>query len=239
MECSSSWFQGTRRIAKTREQLTIAKKITFSHGPRNILILPFPTLHASRRGMAADVLAKLLHLFALCFLSSFHPVYFLPPCSLYHQFFLPPADPSFHSPLSPCFSFVHPRAMPAEALCIEAPGNSLALPSNNEGIYFINTGYLPSEVLCCPTRAEKTRGNGQRGGKVDEWREVRFPWLTCHFTYRSSFVSNSTAMEHSFNRTGNWSVDNPISVKSSFDQRLRDYKFFGTRSSSLNGSNFR
>lgn len=61
-------------------------------------------------------------------------------------------------------------AMSAEALCIELrtdrPTPSLALPSNNEGIYFINTGYPPRGIVLSDQKGEREREPKETRGEV-------------------------------------------------------------------------
>lgn len=53
----SSRLQNTS-LSGCRGSPSAPRKITFSRGPRNILIRPFPTLRASSDAVAADVLTK-------------------------------------------------------------------------------------------------------------------------------------------------------------------------------------
>lgn len=80
------------------------------------------------------------------------------------------------------------------------PGNSLsfsifirlslslehALLRNNEGIYFINTGYPPRGIVLSDGEGKWEKTSGARGGGGWVRRVTRKsygrPWLTCHFT---------------------------------------------------------
>lgn len=89
--------------------------------------------------------------------------------------------PSFSSPsslfLSPSFSF-----------CLSFSLEH-ALLRNNEGIYFINTGYPPARH-CAVQRGRKMRenlvcagrGKRERESQKGDAEELWPPWLTCHFT---------------------------------------------------------
>ena len=83
--------------------------------------------------------------------------------------------------------------MPAEALRIGATGQlSLALPSNNEGIYFINTGIFPARY-CAVRRKERKRREKREREKRTE-REGGEEWMIGgKYGYRDSRATSPTA----------------------------------------------
>lgn len=137
------------RRPKAGGRVHVADKITFSRGPRNILIRPFSTLlRASSGVLAADVLTKVPSpsLPSSAHVGARPP--FLPPFTLlvpYFRLLSLSCQPKRYASsydratLPPSLSF-----SPSLPLALRP---SFALLRNNEGIYFINTGYSPRGIV--------------------------------------------------------------------------------------------